>query len=122
MWIGDPEGVPDDGWARYGSPEPGPIIRVWPPVVESYMAKMARSEGMVSKPPLMIFEVKLVGNAKCVEVVAHLAFNNSNRGEGLVFRRYYDDDVRTYVVAEFEPGSFEYFKEKTDGKAAKSRT
>lgn len=66
-------------------------------------------------PPLRNFLVKLKDSQlEHIIVTAHLAFNNKERGEGLIFRRYFDDDVRTYVVAEFEQGTFEFYTESID--------
>jgi hypothetical protein len=48
---------------------------------------------------------------KYIVLNAHLVFNNEDRGEGLVFRRYYEDSVRTEKVAEFQPATWAYFTE-----------
>lgn len=58
------------------------------------------SNDRMSKPPLRDFKVCTVDGQEHV-VTAHLVFNNKDRGEGLVFRRYYEDNVRTEKVAEF---------------------
>lgn len=68
------------------------------------------------RPPLRTFRVMLVNPAypewaNSTTVQAHLVFNNKLRGEGLVFRRYYNDSVKTEIVAEFEPGYFAYYEE-----------
>lgn len=81
------------------------------------------SNGDVHRPPLRKFlvrtEMQEVANRGVVledhEVVAHLVFDNSNRGEGLVFRRYYDDNVRTEKVAEFVMGTWLWYKEIPNG-------
>lgn len=70
----------------------------------------------VTRAPLRHFVVERVdptnpGWRDQTRVTAHLVFNNKNRGEGLVFRRYYDDSVRTEMVAEFEPGHFAAYYE-----------
>lgn len=62
------------------------------------------------RPPLRDFEVQLKDGSKH-QVTAHLVFDNTNRGEGLLFRRYYDGSVRTERVAEFAAGSWQYYKE-----------
>ncbi len=56
-----------------------------------------------TRPPLRDFIVRTIdGDGHLDHMVnAHLVFNNRDRGEGLVFRRYYDDSVRTEKVAEF---------------------
>lgn len=71
----------------------------------------AMTAGPVRTPPLRNFLVKLRGSDEVITVTAHWAFNNKARGEGLIFRRYYGDDVRTYVVAEFDIDTFDYFTE-----------
>lgn len=55
------------------------------------------------KPLLRVFKVRTICGEKVddIEVTAHLVFDNSSTGEGLIFRRYYDDDVRTEQVAKF---------------------
>lgn len=72
----------------------------------------------VQRPPLRTFEVLTKhGDVESGVpwsfvthlVEAHLVFNNTDRGDSLVFRRYYDDSVRTEKVAEFP--QFEYYKE-----------
>lgn len=73
-------------------------------------------EGPVSRAPMRRFKVVMVdpdnpGWRESVIVEAHLAFNNKNRGGGLVFRRYYDDSVKTEVVAEFEISHFAAYYE-----------
>lgn len=61
----------------------------------------------VRRPPLRQFLVTYLVpgshgvNAKCANINAHLVFDNTGEGGSLVFRRYYDDDVRTEKVAEF---------------------
>lgn len=75
----------------------------------------------VNRPPLRKFLVRTSilangpeGSGTHVEehtVTAHLVFDNSNRGEGLVFRRYYEDNVRTEKVAEFQAGTWLWYKE-----------
>lgn len=82
--------------------------------------------GTLVRPPLRTFIVRVVTDivihgtdgmhsvaGKHIEeheIVAHLVFDNSERGEGLVFRRYYDNDVRTEKVAQFN--NWEFYKEK----------
>lgn len=74
-----------------------------------------RTDDVVRRPPLRTFLVKTrleIAAGPIYEdhkVSAHLVFNNLDRGEGLVFRRYYDDSVRTEKVAEFP--TFEWYKE-----------
>lgn len=70
----------------------------------------------IKRPPQRKFVVERVdpenlGWRDITHVTAHLVFNNKNRGEGLIFRRYYDDSVKTEVVAEFEPGHFAAYYE-----------
>lgn len=67
----------------------------------------------LDRPPLRKFAVRVVedGERYDVEVRAHLVFNNDGRGEGLVFRRYYDDSVRTELVATFQPGYWLNYRE-----------
>lgn len=74
----------------------------------------------VRRPPLRKFLVRTTsvhGVDETVhedhEVVAHLVFDNNARGEGLVFRRYYDDNVRTEKVAQFY--NWDYYKEVPNG-------
>lgn len=82
--------------------------------------------GPVRRPPLRKFIVRTLLPASSPsadgdvfhedhEVVAHLVFDNANRGEGLVFRRYYDNDVRTEKVAEFQIGTWQFYKEIPNG-------
>ncbi len=75
------------------------------------------------KPPLRKFVVRVAEQGDNVvnyvdhEVIAHLVFDNSSRGEGLVFRRYYG--VTTEKVAEFQPGVWTHYRqteEVEDGK------
>lgn len=74
--------------------------------------------GRIERAPLRSFIVERIdpqnfGWRDVTRVTAHLVFNNKNRGEGLIFRRYYDDSAKTEVVAEFEPGHFAaYYEEK----------
>lgn len=73
-------------------------------------------KGPVTRSPLRTFRVERVDPENAgwrgqTTVVAHLVFNNKQRGEGLVFRRYYDDSVRTEIVAEFEQGHFSAYYE-----------
>lgn len=75
---------------------------------------------LVRRPPLRKFSVRSIdpnnpGWSEMHEITAHLVFDNSNRGEGLVFRRYYDDDARTEKVAEFQAGTWAYYKEISNG-------
>lgn len=67
----------------------------------------------VQRPPLRKFLVRIrdTDNDRTEdhEVTAHLVFDNSCRGEGLVFRRYYDDNVRTEKVAQFN--NWDFYKE-----------
>lgn len=77
-------------------------------------------QGPITRPPLRVFRVTLIdpdnpGWREYVSVAAHLVFNNKNRGEGLVFRRYYNDSVKTEVVAEFEQGHFAAYFEVDNG-------
>ena len=70
----------------------------------------------IDRPPLRTFEVAIYEDpehtkVRYLKVKAHLVFNNEERGEGLVFRRYYDDSVRTEKVAEFQPAIWAYFTE-----------
>lgn len=70
----------------------------------------------VDRPPLRTFEVAVYldpdhQQVKYIKLQAHLVFNNEERGEGLVFRRYYDDSVRTEKVAEFQPATWAYYTE-----------
>lgn len=73
----------------------------------------------LQRPPLRKFVVRTStpdaeGSGNQIEdheVTAHLVFDNSNRGEGLVFRRYYDDSVKTEKVAEFQIGTWLFYKE-----------
>jgi hypothetical protein len=72
-----------------------------------------QSSNLRAVAPLRRFRVRVFEN-DChydVFVTAHLVFNNKDRGEGLVFRRYYEDSVRTEKVAEFEPGTFTFYEE-----------
>lgn len=73
----------------------------------------------VRRPPLRKFKVRTGATEASAhedhEVTAHLVFDNSSRGEGLVFRRYYDDNVRTEKVAEFQLGVWQWYKEIPDG-------
>lgn len=48
------------------------------------------------------------------DVEASYAFDNSDEGRGLTFRRHIDDNPssKTYVVAEFSAGSWKFYKEK----------
>lgn len=88
------------------------------------MERDHRIDGM-SRPPLRTFLVRtnpvysqdgtILVPASEHTVQAHLAFNNEGRGEGYVFRRYYDNDVRTEIVAEFSPGSVQFYKDLTNG-------
>jgi hypothetical protein len=69
----------------------------------------------VLRPPLRTFTVRTdteSSGQEDHEVTAHLVFDNASRGEGLVFRRYYDDSVRTEKVAEFQMGTWLWYKEK----------
>lgn len=70
----------------------------------------------VDRPPLRKYEVAVYEDpghckVKYITVKAHLVFNNEDRGEGLVFRRYYDDSVRTEKVAEFQSATWAYYNE-----------
>lgn len=71
------------------------------------------SSSLRTLPILRQFRVRVIedGCYYDVFVTAHLVFNNANRGEGLVFRRYYDDSVKTEKVAEFQPGTFTFYEE-----------
>lgn len=70
----------------------------------------------VSRPPLRTFRVFLFDHS-FEDVEAHLVFNNAHRDDqdnsNLIFRKYYDNDVRTELVAEFTPNSWLYYKERT---------
>ena len=67
---------------------------------------LSETNGIV-RPPLRYFEIlfqyesKGVVHTERAVIAAHLVFNNKDRGEGLVFRRYYEDSVKTELVAEF---------------------
>ena len=67
------------------------------------------------RPPLRTFFVRtkrLDGTEEDIQVSAHLVFNNKGADEsGLVFRRYYDDSVRTEKVAEFQPDHWLNYRE-----------
>lgn len=68
------------------------------------------------RPPLRTFFVRILdaeGKHEDVQLSAHLVFNNDSRGEGLVFRRYYDDSVRTEMVACFQPGHWLNYRDIT---------
>ena len=69
-----------------------------------------------TRPALRKFEVATQvnpGEPFFLHIVqAHLVFDNNERGEGLVFRRYYNDSVRTEKVAQFL--NWVYFKEVHD--------
>jgi hypothetical protein len=70
--------------------------------------------GNVARPPLRRFQVnyRVEGVGVCqAHIVAHLVFDNRSRGDGLIFRRYYDDNVRTEVVAMFQPDMWDSFYE-----------
>lgn len=63
-------------------------------------------------PPLRKYQVVYVTGrsesslqTSTMDIDAHFAFDNTNEGKGLVFRRYNSDDdvdAKTYVVAEFK--------------------
>lgn len=66
------------------------------------------------RAPLRKFAVRVLkpdGDHEDLQVAAHLVFNNKARGEGLIFRRYYDDSVRTEMVAEFQPDQWVNYRE-----------
>lgn len=65
----------------------------------------------VRRPPLRRFIVRTMegDHSEDHEVTAHLVFDNSSRGEGLVFRRYYNESVRTEKIAEFL--NWQFYKE-----------
>lgn len=69
----------------------------------------------VTRAPLRWFRVYLFDHS-FLDVQANLVFNNdgdaNNPKESLVFRKYYDNDVSTEVVAEFTKGSWLYYAEK----------
>lgn len=68
------------------------------------------------RPPLRTFFVRIIndeGKHEDLQVSAHLVFNNDSRGEGLIFRRYYDDSVRTEKVAEFQTGHWLNYRDIT---------
>lgn len=82
-------------------------------------------KGPLTRPQLRTFLVRtkpiysqdgtLLVQTEDHTVSAHLVFNNEKRGEGIVFRRYYDDSVKTEIVAEFEIGSVLFYKDAING-------
>lgn len=53
------------------------------------------------------------GQMESFHIEAHYAFDNSDEGRGLIFRRYEDDDPenRTTIVAQFAQGFWASFRE-----------
>lgn len=82
-------------------------------------------KGPLARPPLRTFIVRtkpvysqdgtVLVQTEDHTVTAHLVFNNELRGEGIVFRRYYEDSTRTEKVAEFELGSVLFYKDVENG-------
>lgn len=82
-----------------------------------------RDQPLITVPPLRIFEVKEIdphnpGYFSMHVIEAHFAFDNSDRGEGLVLRRYAKNSVLTDRVAEFQPGYWAYYKDITNVKTS----
>ena len=77
---------------------------------------MGRARDFARGPQLRRYLVTLPnGHVRVIE--AHYAFDNSDEGKGLVFRRFIEDNTenRTYVVATYAPGFWASFEELVDG-------
>jgi len=67
--------------------------------------------GKAEPAPLKRWVIQTVDSSSCHTIDAHFAFNNAE--EGLIFRRYRDDnpESKTTVVAAFAHGYWQYFQE-----------
>lgn len=77
---------------------------------------MSRARDFARGPQLRRYEVRFPDQSTVI-LEAHYCFDNSDTGQGLIFRRYVNDDTesRTYVVAGYAPGFWAGYRELVDG-------